>query len=60
MEGDLVIFTLTVENLGPDTATNVVLLDPDVASVFPDSDSVNRALRSLLEIIARQRGTATG
>jgi hypothetical protein len=26
--------------------TNVVLLDPDVAKVFPDSESVNRALRA--------------
>ena len=24
--------------------TNVMLLDPDVAKVFPDSESVNRAL----------------
>ena len=28
--------------------TNVVFLDSDVAEVFPDSDSVNRALRLLL------------
>ena len=28
--------------------TNVVLLDPDVAAVFPDSDSVNKALRVLI------------
>lgn len=25
--------------------TNVVLLDPDVAEIFPDSAAVNRALR---------------
>lgn len=31
--------------------TNLVLLDPDVAKVFPDSVSVNRALRALAEII---------
>lgn len=31
--------------------TNVVLLDPDVAEVFPNSDAVNRALRALAEII---------
>lgn len=30
--------------------TNLVRLDPDVARRFPDSDSVNRALRSLAEI----------
>jgi hypothetical protein len=29
--------------------TNVVLLDPDVAEMFPDSESVNQALRELAE-----------
>ncbi len=29
----------------------IVELDPDVAAVFPDSESVNRALRALAEII---------
>jgi hypothetical protein len=29
--------------------TNVVLLDPDVAKAFPDSKSVNQALREYLE-----------
>jgi hypothetical protein len=29
--------------------TNVVLLEPDVAAVFRDSDSVNRALRALIQ-----------
>lgn len=29
--------------------TNVVLLDPDVAVVFRDSESVNRALRVLIK-----------
>jgi hypothetical protein len=28
--------------------TNVVLLEPDVAEAFPDSQSVNQALRTLL------------
>lgn len=36
------------------TGTNVVLLDEDVARAFPDSDSVNRALRLLLEIAGKQ------
>ena len=35
--------------------TNVVVIDPDVAEYFPDHDSVNEALRSLLVIIKRQR-----
>ncbi len=34
---------------------NVVVIDPDVAKVFPDHDSVNQALRSLAEIIKRQK-----
>jgi hypothetical protein len=34
--------------------TNLVLLDPDVAEVFPDSESVNRALRALAQIIKDQ------
>ena len=29
--------------------TNLVLLEPDVAERFPNSDAVNRALRSLLD-----------
>lgn len=29
--------------------TNVVLLEPDVAAVFRDSDSVNQALRLLIK-----------
>lgn len=28
--------------------TNVVLIDPDLQKVFPDSDAVNRALREYL------------
>jgi hypothetical protein len=35
--------------------TNIVLLDPDVAEVFPDSESVNRALRALAGIIREQQ-----
>jgi hypothetical protein len=31
--------------------TNVVLLDPDVAKAFPDSDAVNHALRSILDAL---------
>ena len=34
--------------------TNVVLLDADVASVFPDSKSVNSALRALAKIAERR------
>lgn len=31
-------------------STHVVLLDPDVAGTFPDSKSVNDALRTLIKI----------
>lgn len=37
--------------------TNVVLLEPDVAKVFPNAKAVNRALRALLDVVpARRRG----
>jgi hypothetical protein len=34
--------------------TNVVLLEPDVAEVFRDSESVNQALRVLISIAKKQ------
>ena len=39
--------------------TNLALLDPDVARRFPDSQSVNTALRSLAEIADRGASTTT-
>jgi hypothetical protein len=36
--------------------SNVVVLDEDVAAMFPDSASVNEALRALAGIIRAQRG----
>lgn len=33
---------------------NVMVLDPDVAQIFPDSESVNQALRAWVEIIRNQ------
>jgi len=33
--------------------TNVVLLEPELAAAFPDSKSVNDALRALVAIAAR-------
>jgi hypothetical protein len=35
--------------------TNVILLDADVAEVFRDAESVNRALRALAGIIREQQ-----
>ncbi len=36
--------------------TNLIVLDPDVAREFPDSQSVNDALRSLLKAGKHRRG----
>jgi hypothetical protein len=38
--------------------TNVVLLDPDVAAVFHDSESVNQALRLLIKAAEHLRQPA--
>lgn len=35
--------------------TNLVLLEPDVAEAFPDSESVNEALRVLAKAASRHR-----
>lgn len=35
------------------SGTNVVVIDPDVSLYFPDHDSVNEALRSLIPIVKR-------
>ena len=34
--------------------TNLVLLEPEIAKSFPDSDSVNNALRMLMQIAKNQ------
>ena len=35
--------------------TNIVVVDPDVRDVFPDSAAVNEALRALAPVIRRRR-----
>ena len=40
--------------------TNVVLLERDVAAVFPDSQSVNRALRLLVDLAQASTGPSEG
>ena len=35
--------------------SNVVVLDPDVAQLYPDAAAVNRALRALAEVASRAR-----
>ena len=39
--------------------TNVVVIDPDVLDVFPDSASVNEALRALAGVIRQRRRPRT-
>jgi hypothetical protein len=36
--------------------SNVVVLSPDVAEIFPDSESVNTALRLLVQVAGRSTG----
>ena len=40
--------------------TNVVVLEPDVAKVFPSAEAVNRSLRALAEIIRTQQHSLAG
>ena len=44
--------SLRVRRLGPGRKSfvDVVRLEPDVAEAFPDADSVNEALRSLIRV----------
>jgi hypothetical protein len=41
--------TQTVKEVTPDSG--VIVLDPDIRRYFPDSESVNRTLRMLLDIL---------
>ena len=38
--------------------SNVVVLDPDAAELFPNAEAVNRSVRSLAEIIRRRKSLA--
>ncbi|MDP2151622.1 MAG: hypothetical protein Q8K13_18475 [Parvibaculum sp.] len=40
--------------------TNLVLLSPDIAAAFPDDESVNSALRSLMKVARQSVGLTTG
>lgn len=40
--------------------TNVVLIEPDLARVFPDAESVNRALRLLVDAAEAATGETRG
>jgi hypothetical protein len=39
--------------------TNVVVLEPDVAKLFPNAEAVNSSLRSLAKIIRRGKSLAS-
>lgn len=39
--------------------TNLVLLSPDVAEVFPTEEAVNEALRSLIDLAQKTTGLTT-
>jgi hypothetical protein len=39
---------------------NVVVLEPDVAKIFPNADAVNDSLRALAHIIRRQEKALAG
>jgi hypothetical protein len=41
-----------VQNVTPQE--NTVILDPDVRTYFPDSESVNNALRSLIALVPKR------
>jgi len=40
--------------------SNIVVLDPDLTDLFPDSESVNHALRHLAQIIRKQATAEQG
>ena len=41
-------------------SSNVVVLDPEVAAVFPNSAAVNKALHSLVEVAQSVSGQTSG
>ncbi len=43
--------TTKVEHFPPQNNSDVIILDPDVKKYFPDSESVNSTLRSLIKLI---------
>lgn len=47
--------TVTIQHFIP--KENAVVLDPDVKAYFPDSESVNHALRSLINLIPEKRAS---
>ena len=54
--------SLRVRKLGPGRKSfaGTIRLEPDVAEVFPDADSVNEALRFLIRITKENQPTLQG
>ena len=55
--------SLRVRKVGPKRENfrgQSIQLEPDVAAVFPDSESVNEALRFLIRITQEHKSTFTG
>ena len=55
--------SLRVRKVGPKRkgfGEHSIQLEPDVAAVFPDSESVNEALRFLIRITREHKPTFTG
>jgi len=50
--------TVTLKDFVP--GENAVLLDPDVKAYFPDSEAVNRTLRSLIDLIPEKKASRVG
>jgi len=57
-------YTITVHNADGTTTVkdvmpkeNAILLEPDVQAHFPDSESVNEALRCLIPLLSRKNRT---
>jgi len=38
-----------------EASSNVVVLDPDISAAFPNSEAVNKALHSLLEVAKKRK-----
>ncbi len=47
--------TTVVKNVMPKKGT--IVLEPDIQPYFPDSESVNRALRCLIPLLAKEHGS---
>ncbi len=57
-------YTVTIHNADGTTVVKdvipkkgAVVLEPDIRAYFPDSESVNRALRCLIPLLPKKQGT---